>query len=282
MTLIFYLHTTMTPLVSIIIPCYDAQKYLGETLDCLLNQTLRQWECIVVNDGSTDDSLTILRHYERLDSRFKVIDKKNEGPAIARNLAISSASGKYIMPLDADDKIAPSFAEMAADYLEKNPDCKLVCSECDFFGDRSGRFALEDYDYRKILWSNCIVCTAVYRKSDFEKTTGYNPNMKAVYEDWDFWLSLLNEGDRVYRIPKVMFFYRVHGSSRSTQNSDVYRAAMRTLVKNHPDKYAPYMEDIISYYNDSRGFDAIRSSLSFRLGRIMTSPFVFLKKFFRR
>ena len=105
--------TNKPPRISIVIPCYNGAKYIRETLDCLQNQTVDDWECIIVNDGSTDNSLEILREYAEKDSRYKYIDKENEGPSIARNTAIAASLGKYILPLDADDLIAPYYAEKA-------------------------------------------------------------------------------------------------------------------------------------------------------------------------
>lgn len=272
----------MTPIISIIIPCYNSEKYISETLDCLRKQTIQNWECIIVNDGSTDNSLKIIKEYSQIDSRYIVIDKENGGPAKARNLAVEKSSGKYILPLDSDDLIDSTYAEKAVKYLEEHDDVKLVYSLCNFFGERTSLFYTEEYDYKKFLWNNCIVCSAVYRKSDFDKTCGYNPNMEAVYEDWDFWLSLLNENDKVYRIPEVLFFYRIHGVSRNTKPMDVFYKAQRTLVNNHLDKYGPYMDDIIRYYNEAQAFDAVVNSLSFKLGHRLLRPLSIIKQFLKR
>lgn len=266
------------PIISIIIPCYNAAKFVRQTLECLQKQTINNWECVIVNDGSTDDSLSIIKEFQSLDSRYTVVDKPNEGPAIARNTAIANSRGKYILPLDADDIIAPTYIEKTVSYLESHPDVKLVYTKCDFFGDKTDHFELADYNYEQQLWFNSITCTAVYRKSDYDATQGYNPNMKAVYEDWDFWLSLLNQEDKVYQIPEVLFYYRIHGPSRNSQGSEVFQVALRTLVSNHLDKYRPYMADIIKYYNESKAFEAVSRSMSFKLGRKLLSPLIFCKE----
>lgn len=270
----------MVPVISIVIPCYNCERYIRETLESVRKQTIDNWECIMVNDGSTDDSLVIMKSYEQADSRFFVIDKENEGPAIARNIAIGHAHAKYICPLDSDDIIAPTFAEKTVSYLDTHPDVKLVYSQCDFFGDMTGTFPLDEYRYDRLLWGNCIVCTSVYRKSDFERTVGYNPNMKLVYEDWDFYLSLLSPQDKVYCIPEVLFYYRVHGVSRNNNNKgmQVFYEAQRTIVKNHQDKYGQYMTDIIKYYNEAQGLEAVLNSLSFKVGKTLLAPFQWLKK----
>ena len=167
----------MQPRISIIIPCFNGEKYIRETLDCLQKQTIDAWECVIVNDGSTDNSLEILKEYAAKDSRYKYIDKDNAGPAISRNTAIAASSGKYILPLDADDLIAPSYAEKAIDYLEEHPNCKLVYCKAQFFGDRNGLVQLPIYNYYELPYENSIFCSCIYRRLDFDKTSGYNPNM---------------------------------------------------------------------------------------------------------
>lgn len=272
----------MKPRISIVIPCYNSYEYIRETLDCLLKQTIEDWECVIVNDGSTDDSLTIIREFENKDSRFKVIDKPNEGPAIARNVAIRNSSGEFILPLDSDDLIAPTYAEKAINYFYEHPETKLVYCLCELFGDMKGEFLTPEYKYDNILWNNCIVCSAVYRRSDFDKTTGYNPNMKCLYEDWDFWLSLLNPDDIVYRIPERLFFYRMHGVSRNNKDISYFREAERTIVLNHIEKYRPYMENIIVTYNEAQAFKAVVNSASFRLGLKLLEPLKKIRKIIKR
>lgn len=232
----------MLPRISIIVPCYNGEKYLRETLDCLLAQTIEDWECIIVDDGSSDGSLEIMKEYAARDARYKYIEQANRGPAVARNTAIAASCGKYILPLDADDVIAPSYAEKAIDYLETHPNTKLVYCEAEFFGSKKGLWDLPEYDYDGLLLNNCIFCSAVYRRSDYNETKGYNPNMKTKVEDWDFWLSLLSKEDDVYRIPEVLFFYRQHDSSRTTlDNGERGKLQIRL---NHPDIYGKGIETL--------------------------------------
>ena len=231
----------MRPQISIIVPCYNGAKYLRETLDCLQRQTTENWECIIVNDGSTDNSLDILKEYVKKDSRYRYIDKENEGPAIARNIAIASSFGKYILPLDADDVIAPFYAEKAIEYLEDNPKCKVVYGKAEYFGGATGEWILPEYSYEKELWQNAIYCTAVYRRSDYDKTKGYNPNMKYGNEDWDFWLSLLTKDDEVYKIPETVLFYRKHNVSRSTYLTNKHKRSRCQMIWNHKYIYARFL-----------------------------------------
>lgn len=108
------------PLVSIIIPCYNQGEYLPQTLDCILNQTLSDWECIIVDDGSTDNSADIARQYQKSDSRFKVITQPNSGSATARNVGLSLSTGEYVQFLDADDLLDSNKLRLQTDYMQKN------------------------------------------------------------------------------------------------------------------------------------------------------------------
>lgn len=198
----------MQPRISIIVPCYNGEKYLRETLDCLQKQTIEDWECVIVNDGSTDGSLEIMKEYAEKDSRYKYIDKENGGPSVARNTAIAASSGKYILPLDADDLIAPSYAEKAINYLEVHDDCKLVYCEAEFFGSKTGKWELEEYSYEALLRQNLIFCSAIFRRFDFDRIGGFDENLKG-YEDWEFFIRLLYKNDIIYQAPRVMFHYRI-------------------------------------------------------------------------
>lgn len=271
----------MRPRISIIVPCYNGEKYIRETLDCLQKQTIDDWECIIVNDGSTDNSLEILKEYAAKDSRYKYIDKENGGPAIARNTAIAASSGKYILPLDADDLIAPFYAEKAIDYLETHSNCKVVYGIAYFFGDLTGEWVLSEYNYEKELWKNSIYCSAVYRKTDYDRTKGYNPNMRFGNEDWDFWLSLLSENDEVYKIPEKVFFYRKHGVSHSTDLFDNVKASNTQMVLNHIDRYSPYFHELFTLrkmneYKENE-LNKLLKSKKYKLGKFLLAPFLFLK-----
>ena len=198
----------MQPIVSIITPCFNADKYLSETLDCLQKQTLYDWECIIVNDGSTDSSSDIAHEYAAKDSRYVVIDKENEGPSVARNVGIKASHGKYILPLDADDLIEPSYLELAVDYLENCDDCKVVYCEGDYFGDKHGNLEWAIFKgYKSLLLQNSTFNAIVFKKQDALLIGGYDEKMRG-YEDWDFVIRLLNGSNGVYQIPYCLFHYR--------------------------------------------------------------------------
>ena len=210
----------MNQLVSIIIPCYNHGEYIDEAVSSCLNQTYKNIEIIIVNDGSTDEfTNTLLSSYGR--EKTKVITTKNQGLPTARNVGIQEANGKYILPLDADDKIAPTYIEKAVKILEQNSNIGIVYCLAEFFGTQKGLWELPECITSNILNGNCIFCSALFRKSDWEKVGGYKKEMIYGWEDYEFWLSLIEMGRKTYRIPEVLFFYRRHDVSMVTQlNTD--------------------------------------------------------------
>lgn len=277
------METNKQPRISIVIPCYNAEKYIRETLDCLLMQTIDDWECVIVNDGSTDNSLEILKEYAAKDIRYRYIDKENGGPAIARNTAIAASSGKYILPLDADDLIAPSYANKAIDYLEEHPSCKLVYCKARFFGERNDAVLLPAYNFYELPYENSIFCSCIYRRVDFDKSQGYNPNMVFRNEDWDFLLSLLNEKDEVFCIPETLFFYRQHGISRNHNIDEEYALANLQMIMNHPRIYErdkkrtlEWMNPMLEYYKTE--LENIINSKTYKLGKFLFAPVRWLKR----
>ena len=268
-------------MISIIVPCYNQAKYMREALDSVLASTLSDWECIIVNDGSKDATIDIAREYETKDPRFIVVDIPNGGLANARNVGIRHSHGKYILPLDSDDKIGEKYLELAVAHIEKHPETKVVCCECEYFGNVNGAFTLPTYSYDQLLWQNLFVATSVYRRSDYDRTSGYNTNMKHGHEDWDFWLSLLSPNDKVYRIPDVQFYYRKHGVSMIDGTIKRLSETNRQLVLNHLDIYSPYFGDMIAWHNELQHYKgsylALVKSPTYKLGNLILYPLKWIR-----
>lgn len=237
-------------LVSIIVPCYKQAHLLPETLDSVLKQTYRNWECVIVNDGSSDNTSEVANQYIMKDKRFVLLEQENQGLAMARNNGIKKSQGQYILPLDSDDLIEPSYIEKAIDYFEKNPNTKLVYCKADRFDQKREFWNLPDYKYELEIWQNVIFCSAVYRRSDYDKTIGYNPNMKGGFEDWDFWLSFLKKEDVVYRIPEILFHYRFQKKSMLSNASKNKDHLYAQIYFNHKEVYSEYLQDIVLLKNE--------------------------------
>ena len=227
--------------ISIVIPCFNDGVYIQETIDSVNAQTFRDTEIIIVDDSSTDkETLKILAALKQ--DNLKVIHtEKNSGPSIARNKGIKVAQGDYILPLDADDKIAPTYLEKAKAVLDSNNNMGIVYCEADFFGEKTGKWDLPPYSFPKILVANMIFATAMYRKKDWEVVGGYNVNMCIGNEDYDFWLSLLELGREVHRIPETLFSYRIKKVSRTTnlnENDTLEIDSYEQIFNNHKKLYA--------------------------------------------
>lgn len=260
-------------------PCYNQEKYIRQTLENVISQDLKDWECILINDGSKDKTLSILRTYESKDSRFVVIDKENGGPSSARNAGLKIAKGKYILPLDSDDLIDKTYTTKAIDYLETHPNVKLVYCKAKYFGKIEKEWNLKEYNFDTMLFENCIFCSAIFRKCDVDLTDGYNIECKGGYEDWDFWLSFLNKDDIVYQIPEILFYYRQHNISRNTQANKNGFALKHQLILNHINLYKGHEKELVILYK--KEYDLLKTSLTYKLGHILLFPIRVLFKLFR-
>lgn len=272
--------------VSIVVPCYNQAEYLPEALDSVLAQLYTNWECIIVNDGSLDDTEIIVQRYLKKDNRFKYISKKNEGLAIARNTGISHSDGEFILPLDADDLIASQYLEKAVEWFTLKPETKIVYCKADLFGVVNEPWELDEFDYDRFIWDNCIFCTAMFKRIDYDKTRGYNSNMVYGLEDWDFWLSLLDRSDIVHRIDEVLFHYRKKENSRSTELSKSHFDEMLVQVyNNHPNIYDSYKQYVVLYKNRIRELSEHNHSLertlnsrAYRVGTALLKPLYSIKR----
>lgn len=272
----------MEPIISIIVPCYNLAVYMRETLDCLKKQTLADWECVIVNDGSTDNTLDIAKEYVESDSRYKLVNKPNGGLSDARNAGIKVSHGKFILPLDSDDLIDPTYTEKAVKYLTENPDVKLVYCKAKYFGDRNDEWVLPKYDYNGLLLSNQIFCSCVYRRSDFDKTAGYDTNMKKGLEDWDFLLSLLDGNSKVYKIPEILFFYRKHGKSMISGANNISQEITNYIYQKHKKKYTELLGSPYRAYFDAHLYKTelhkLLDSNAYKVGKTILAPLRWLKK----
>ena len=207
----------MIPLVSVIVPIYNSEEFITETIESIINQSYKNLEIILINDGSTDNSKQICRKYLAKDSRIIYIEKENGGVVAARNDGIAKATGEYILPVDSDDIIEKTYIEKAVDIITKNDKIGIVYCKAEFIGAKTGYWDLPEFTIANILKDNCIFATALFKRTDWIKVGGYKEYVKNSTEDYDFWLSLIENGSKVYRIPEILFKYRIRENSRSTK-----------------------------------------------------------------
>jgi len=250
------------PEISVIIPCYKQAEFLDECIDSVINQTFQNWECIIVDDGSPDNTEDISKEWCKKDSRIKYFKKVNEGLSKARNYGIGFAAGEYILPLDADDKIGRQYMELALPYFKRNDNVKIVYCRAELFGNMSGEWHLSKYSYKKLLTGNLIFCSAFFKKTEWVRIGGYDINMVEGLEDWEFWINMLKNGGDVIKIDAVQFYYRKKKSSRSS-NAELKREKLFDYI----------CEKHISIYNKVIGNHIIlniaKESAEYRIGKII-------------
>lgn len=222
--------------VSIIVPCFNQAQYLDVALQSVFDQTYTKWECIIVNDGSHDNTEEVTKRWTEKDKRFKYFYQENEGLSSARNFGITNSSGEYILPLDADDKIATSYVELAVDTLQQDVSLKVVYCKAEKFGDEIGSLALKPYSIKALADENMIFCTAMYRKKDWELVGGYDTKMKYGLEDWEFWIAMLKIGGNVKCLDIVGFYYRIKSNSMlKKMNTEKTKYSLEYMSVKHAD-----------------------------------------------
>ncbi len=237
----------MDNLISIVVPCYNQAQYLDECLSSVINQTYNYWECIIVNDGSSDGTEKIALEWVNKDNRFKYYSKINGGLSDTRNFGIKKAAGAYILPLDADDYIGTELLELSLNVFNKDENVTIVYSDVMNFGTINGLSKVGDFNFGNFLFSNMISCTAMYRKVDYEKTDGYDINLKYGSEDWDFWLSLLEKNNlNVYKLNYVGLYYRRKEHSMLVD----YQKSKDKINYTHNYIFNKHIKSFNEYYGD--------------------------------
>ena len=210
--------------VSVVIPCYNHGEFIGEAIDSVRAQDYPDIEIIVVNDGSSDPGTLCM--LAALENDVLLIEQSNKGLAAARNRGIQEATGIYVLPLDADDRIAPEFVREAVTVMDKDDSVGIVYGQTELFGSKSGLWQLPAYSMPEILFENMIVATALFRKSDWLRVGGYRQSMAHAWEDWDFWLAMIATGCKVVRLDEVFFYYRISASSMTNRLSLAQKLTM--------------------------------------------------------
>lgn len=237
----------MKPLVSVIMPVYNASAYVVEALDSVLASTYRPLEVIVMNDGSTDNSLEVVQAYAKDHAEVKVLTQTNAGASAARNHAIRESKGEYILPVDADNRIHPLYIEEAEVILESRPEVRVVSCRAEFFGAKTGEWYVPAFSHELLARKNMIDTCAMYRRVDWDRTKGYNEQC-AAREDWDMWLSLFELGGEFVKLPEIRLFYRVREGSKRIQDRTQKRQVVDEMNRRHPKYMERYLGGPLHYH----------------------------------
>ena len=249
----------MTPLVSVIVPLYNAAPFIGEALESIVASTYRPIEVIVMNDGSTDNSLSVAQAFAKDHPEVRVLTQPNAGASAARNHAIRESKGVYILPVDADNRIHPLYIEEAVNVLKQRPEVRVVSCRAEFFGARTGEWITPPFSHALLARKNMIDTCAMYRRSDWDKTLGYNEQC-AAREDWDIWLSLFELGGEFVRLPDIRLYYRVREGSKRIQDRALKHLLIEQINMRHPKYMEKYLGGPLHYHRSwSRFLNRFRS-----------------------
>jgi glycosyltransferase involved in cell wall biosynthesis len=270
------------PEISIIVPCYNQAQYLSETLESVLAQEYTYWECIIVNDGSIDNTEEISKKYVEKDGRFIYITQKNAGLPKARNSGINRASGKYILPLDADDLIHKDYIFKAIEAFNENTRTSLVYCVAQKFGVENYLWEQADFNYLLLLKGNMIFCSAIFRKSDFLEVGQYDELMDGGFEDWELWIRLLNETSVVKKLPETYFFYRVKSYSMNRMPLKEIESLKYKIYLKHLELYKKYFISPISLLEENDFLKAVyKNSPDYKFGNLLINPLRKMYIFFK-
>ena len=269
----------INPLISVIIPCFNQGNFIHNAIESALQQTYANIEILIVDDGSTDKSTLI-----ELDSikhpKITVLRKENGHLASARNYGIKQAKGKFIVTLDADDKLYPDFIEKTFQIIVPDDKVAAVSSWAQHFGIKKNIKKLYGGGINQFLLENSCTSCALIKKHIWEDVGGYDENMKSGYEDWEFWISVTKRGYRIHVIPETLFYYRIRKGSMISETLNKRPAIVRYIVDKHKETYIQFLPEIM-YEKEVEMLNIIsryQNSSSYRLGRFLLSPLIFFKK----
>lgn len=216
--------------ISVIVPLYNQAQYVNDCIDSLLDQTRSPHEIIVVNDGSTDESLKMVDRYPNI----KLINQVNKGLSAARNTGIMHATGDYVLPLDADDIAMPELIEKISEVAHLTG-ADIISPSFKEFGIRQTKIILmpspqlEDFK----TGNRIAYCSAVKRSALLE-VGGYSPRMWAGWEDYHLWFDLLSRGKQICTIPEILWLYRTKEYSMITEANKHADELWNQIAKDFP------------------------------------------------
>lgn len=222
------------PIVSVVLPTYNGCRYIRGAIESVMKQTMTDWQLIIVNDGSTDNTYDILNEYESMDERILVVDKKiNSGLPRGLNEGFSYASGKYLTWTSDDNLFLPDALVEMSEYLDKNHDVSMVCANMSII-DEQGRYVedYEKYHYPDVLVYNCVGACFMYRAEVLQTVGEYDPDMIYV-EDYDYWLRIIKELGGIGHLDKQLYQYRRHVNRLAeTRKKEIQIQDSRLLLGN--------------------------------------------------
>ncbi|RZJ52710.1 MAG: glycosyltransferase [Flavobacterium sp.] len=227
------------PDISIIMPAFNAEIFITESIESIINQTYKNWELIIVDDGSTDKTAEIIKTFRNLDDRIKYIYQENGKQGKARNLGIKDSKGHYIAFLDADDIWTDDKLAIELDEINKQKNVDLIfsqgfnlseneISECNLLVKE----IWDTDDFEKFLDHNQIpILSVLVKKEALTAVKNFTEKSEIQNaEDYHLWLKLLLSGSKFKSIPNRLFYYRIHSNQSTFQNTNLDIPIFNVLI----------------------------------------------------
>ncbi len=229
------------PRVSVVVPCFESAATLEQTLASVRAQTMQAFEIVLVDDGSGPDTRAAIRALERAwhEPRLRIVWQANGGTAAARNAGIAAARAPYVLPLDADDLIAPAMLERCLAAIEASPAVDLVYTDREDFGERHGVHVAGTYALERLKWFNQIGYCTLYRRALWQAIGGYRTNVSG-FDDWDFWIAAAARGATARHLREPLFRHRRHAGSQLGRLLPQFERLHARIVLNRAEAYAPH------------------------------------------
>lgn len=246
-------------LISVIMPVYNTEKYLKESIESIINQSYKNFEFIIINDGSTDKSLDIINEYARKDNRIVVISRKNKGLTYSLNEGISLANGEFIARMDSDDISMPERFEKQLNYFYDNNELDIVGSCANLIGDKdllkdekdnyswvNINFKLNE-DIEGVFLKECAIPhpSVMMKKTFLKKIGGY---FEYTTEDYNLWLRAIKNGYRIGKLKEKLISYRIH-------NNSLMRSNLPKIAESNALNRIMYIKN--KYINENENFNYI-------------------------
>ncbi|MAZ25732.1 MAG: glycosyl transferase family 2 [Cytophagaceae bacterium] len=273
----------MSNFISIVIPCYNDYLYIEQAVKSAINQNYENKEIIIVADGSDERTISVLKKLEPQVDR--IIYQMNQGLSAARNNGIIMAKGNYILVWDADDYFEPSFCRKAYEIITTARDCKLITCQARRFNEFGtiDIFTPSGGTLKDFLFSNSAIGNSLFKKSHWKEAGGYNVEMKNGYEDWEFFIRLLQDSGKAYVLQEPLFNYRQKKiSMRLSANKIKYEIWEYIYIK-HEELYKMHYPLLISNFievlkSQDKSAEKILSSKNYQLGKFLLQPLRWIKR----
>ena len=241
---------SITPKITIIIPCYNSGNFLIRSVESVIGQTFKNFKIIIINDGSNDKiTLKILKEFKK-NPKIKIVNKKNSGLSAARNTGINLSNTKYVLMLDADDWLRMDALKVFYNFLEKNKKYSYVYSNIHLADEKKG-ILRKNYNFFEQLFTNQIPYCIFFRKNIFDNNFRYDEKMKKGFEDWDLNIRLGARGDYGKCLNKNLFNYNVSKQGMLIKNTlSNYSQIFRYIRKKNKKVYE--YRNIINYFFEWR------------------------------